>query len=252
MTKIIAISNQKGGVGKTTTSGSFAAALKKRGFKVLAVDLDPQGNLSDSVGAESINSPTIYEVIKRETTPQEAIQKLEAFDIIPANIMLAGAEQQLPPTGRDQRLKITLEPIKNKYDYIIIDTPPSLGVLTVNALTFADEVIIPSNAGIFATKGIQQLNSTIEETRDFAGSKVRVVGVLLTKYNPRTIISQDIKELTEDIAKTIGSPVYKTYIRSSVIIEEAQANRQDLFTYRSNATVAEDYDAFTEEYLKGE
>lgn len=252
MAKVIAIANQKGGVGKTTTSAAFAASLQKKGYKVLAIDLDPQGNLSDSVGAENINASTIYEVIKRDATPQEAIQKTDAFDIIPANIMLAGAEQQLPPAGRDQRLKVTLDPVKNKYDYIVVDTPPSLGVLTVNALTFADEVIIPSTAGIFAAKGIQQLNNTIEETRDFTGSKVRVVGVLLTKYNPRTIISQDIKELTEDIAKEIGAPVYKTYIRSSIIIEEAQANRTDIFSYRENATVAEDYDAFTDEYLKGE
>lgn len=250
MATVIAIANQKGGVAKTTTTAALASALKRRGFRVLAIDLDPQGNLSDSVGADSVQAPTVYEVIRREATPQEAIQRLEAFDILPANIMLAAAEQQLPPTGRDQRLRITVGPIRDAYDYILIDTPPSLGILTVNALTFADEVIIPSNAGIFATKGIQQLALTVEEARDFAGSSVRIVGVLLTRFNPRTNISQDIRGLTEDIALSIGVRVFGTHIRSSVVVEEAQANRTDLRAYRHSAGVVEDYERFTQEYLE--
>lgn len=251
MAKVIAISNQKGGVAKTTTALEFAAALKRRGFKVLAVDLDPQGNLSDGVGAESIASNTVYEVMKREADAADAIQSLAAFDIIPANIMLAGAEQQLPPTGRDQRLRVTLSPVKPAYDYIVLDTPPSLGLLTVNALTFADEVVVPTTAGIFATKGIQQLAATVQETRDFTGSAVQIVGVLFTRHNPRTNISQDIRELTAELARTLGVRVYETYIRSSVTVEEAQANRKDLFAYRGNASVTEDYERFVDEYLKG-
>jgi len=251
MTKIIAIANQKGGVGKTTTSGSMSASLKKKGYKVLTIDLDPQGNLSDSVGADTLNKPTIYEVIMREATPSEAIQHLIAFDIIPANIMLATAERKLPETGRDRRLKMSLESIKKNYDYIIVDTPPSLGILTVNALLFADEVIIPTNAGIFATKGIQQLYNSIQDARELAGSNVKIAGILLTRYNPRTIINQDIKELTEDLAKNISAPVFNTFIRNAVVVEEAQANSSDIFTYRANSSVASDYDSFVSEYLGG-
>lgn len=250
MAKIIAIANQKGGVAKTTTVQAFASALKRYGYQVLAIDLDPQGNLSDSVGADSLESPTIYEVIRREVSPEEAVQALKAFDIIPANILLSAAEQQLPPTGRDQRLRITAEPLRAMYDYILIDTPPSLGILTVNALTFAQEVIIPSNAGIFAAKGIQQLALTVQEARDFAGSTARILGVLLTRYNPCTNISQDIRALTEDIARTIGVRVFDATIRASVIVEEAQANQTDLSAYRRGAGVVEDYERFTQEYLE--
>jgi len=249
--KVIAVANQKGGVGKTTTCGAMAASLKKRGFKVLAIDLDPQGNLSDSVGADAVNKPTIYEVLMREVKTNDAIQKLVAFDLIPANIMLATAEQRLPETGRDRRLKTALEVCKPDYDYIVLDTPPSLGILTVNALLFADEVIIPTNAGIFATKGIQQLYNTIQDARELAGSNVKVGGILLTRYNPRTIINQDIKELTEELAKAINAPVFKTFIRNAVVVEEAQANSRDIFTYRANSSVAEDYEAFVTEYMEG-
>ena len=250
MAKVIVVANQKGGVAKTTTSGSMAASLKKKGYRVLAIDLDPQGNLSDSVGADAENKPTIYEVMKREVKASEAIQVLDAFDIIPANIMLAAAEQELPPTGRDRRLKITVESVKENYDFIIVDTPPSLGVLTVNALVFGDEAVIPTNAGIFAVKGIQQLNATINDAQELADSKIKVAGILLTRYNPRTIISQDFKGITEELAETIGAPVYNTYIRNAVVVEEAQANNQDIFTYRSSSSVAEDYDAFVDEYLE--
>lgn len=252
MAKVIAIANQKGGVGKTTTTGSMSASLKIRGHRVLAIDLDPQGNLSDSIGADTLNKPTIYEVLMREATVQEAIQRLSAFDIIPANIMLATAERKLPETGRDRRLKFSLESSKKNYDYIIVDTPPSLGILTVNALLFADEVIIPTTAGIFATKGIQQLYNSIQDARELAGSDVKIVGILLTRYNPRAIISQDIKELTEDLAKAIHAPVYKTFIRNAVVVEEAQANNKDIFNYRANSSVATDYDEFVSEYLGGE
>lgn len=252
MVTIIAVANQKGGVAKTTTSGALAAGLKQRGFRVLAVDLDPQGNLSDSAGAEMYEADTIYNLLKQEVSAHDVIQTLEAFDIIPANIMLAGAEQEISQTGKEFRLREALEPVKANYDYIVIDTPPSLGVLTVNAFTAADEVLIPTTAGIFAVNGIQQLYTTIKNTRKYLNPSLRISGVLITRYNPRAIINQNVKELTEQIAGHIGADSFETYIRNSVIIEEAQANHIDVFSYRKDSTVAEDYTAFIDEFLRKE
>ena len=246
----IAIANQKGGVAKTTTVGAMAAALSQRGYKVLAVDLDPQGNLSDATGAECFKLPTSYELLKKVSKAHEVIQSLEKFDIIPANIMLAGAEQELmAQTGREHRLRETLEPIKDQYDYILIDTPPSLGVLTINSLVCADEVIIPTTAGIFSANGIKQLADTINNVREYCNSQLKISGILLTKYNPRTTISQAIKELTASIGNYIQVIIFNTYIRHSVVVEEVQAKKVDLFSWKKKSTVAEDYSKFVDEYL---
>jgi len=256
MIKIIACANQKGGVGKTTTAGAMIAGLAKKGYKVLGIDLDPQGNLSNSCGAEMYQQPTVYELMKREVKVDEVVQHMEKFDIIPSNIMLAGAEQELSQTGKEHRLKESVSPIIEKYDYIVIDTPPSLGVMTVNAFTIANEIIIPTTAGIFAANGIQQLNNTVKNVQKYCNPDVKIVGILLTRFNQRTNIGKQIKELTEQLGNHINVPVYKTYIRSGIAIEEAQANQIDIFAYAEayfkNSTVAEDYNNFIQEYLKGE
>jgi chromosome partitioning protein len=250
MNTIIAIANQKGGVAKTTTCGAMSAVLRQDGHKVLAVDLDPQGNLSDSSGAESFQSPTAYELLKRITPIEAVIQKLQIYDIIPANIMLAGVEQELlSQTGKEYRLRESLKSVVNNYNYILIDTPPSLGVLTINALTCADEVIIPSTAGIFAVNGIKQLCDTILNVREYCNQNLKIAGVLLTKYNPRTTIGQELKDLIAQLGEHLQTKVYNTYIRTSVVVEEAQANKIDLLRYKHNSTVAEDYSAFVKEYL---
>lgn len=250
--KVVSFANQKGGVTKTTTASAFSTGLTQRGYRVLAVDMDPQGNLSDSIGAEMYEAPGVYELLTRRGETAQAIQKLEAFSIIPANIMLAGAEQELSQTGKEYRLAEALAPVMDQYDYVVIDTPPSLGVLTVNAFTASDEVIIPTTAGIFAVNGIQQLFNSIESTRKYLKSNVVVRGILLTKYNPRAIVSQNIREVTEELAKHIHVPVFKTFIRNSVVVEEAQANRESLFAYSEKSTVADDYSRFVEEYLEEE
>ena len=252
MAKVIAVANQKGGVAKTTTTAAMAAGLKKRGFRVLAIDADPQGNLSDSIGADNRTKDTIHEVLEQKVKAEDAVQHLEICDVIPANIMLAGAEQELSQLGKEMRMKETLESVMGSYDYIIIDTPPSLGILTINAFTVADEVIIPSTAGIFAASGILQLFDTITNVRKYCNKKLKIAGVLLTKYNPRSNNNQDMKELTEKIASSMEADLFKTYIRSSVVVEEAQARQEDLFSYKAKSTVAEDYNAFVDEYLKGE
>lgn len=252
MAKVIAVANQKGGVAKTTTTSALAAGLKQKGFRVLAVDVDPQGNLSDSAGADNVNSVTVYDLLKRETTAKAAIQHLDMFDIIPANITLAVTEQELSAIGKEQRLKENLAEIMNEYDYIVIDTPPALGLLTINAFTVADEVIIPTTPGIFAATGIKQLNDTIQNVRKYCNSKVKIAGILLTKFQPRNNNSKYIKELTEKLAGYMSAKMFNTYIRASVVIEEAQTRQTDLYTYNSSSPVAADYASFVDEYLEGD
>ncbi len=218
---IITISNQKGGVAKTTTSAALAAGLKLKGCNVLAIDLDPQGNLSDNVGADNREKPTVYELLKNQVSIQEVIQHTNQFDIIPSNIMLAGLEKEIiSDLGKEQRLKEVLANVN--YDYIIIDTPPALGLLTINAFTACDEVIIPTTAGIFSASGITQLYDTIRNVKKYCNDNIKINGILITKFNPRSNNNQDMKNLIKKLGEYINAPIYKTFIRNSVVIEESQ------------------------------
>ena len=249
---IVAVANQKGGVGKTTTAQALAAGLAERKYRVLGIDLDPQGNFSTACGAENYNVLTVYEVMKRGADIREAIQHMKGgYDVVPANIMLAGAEQELSQTGKEHRLKDAVSVVAGEYDFIVIDTPPSLGVLTVNAFTCATDILIPTTAGIFATAGISQLNETVGSVQRYCNPGVKIRGILFTRFNPRANISRQIKELTEQLSEYISAPIYQTYIRAGVVVEEAQANKADIFDYAGKSTVAEDYRAFIEEFLKG-
>ena len=249
---IVAVANQKGGVGKTTTAQALAAGLAERKYRVLGIDLDPQGNFSTACGAENYNVPTVYEVMKRAADIGEAIQRMKGgYDVVPANIMLAGAEQELSQTGKEHRLKEAVSAVVGNYDFVVIDTPPSLGVLTVNAFTCATDILIPTTAGIFATAGISQLNETVGSVQRYCNPGVKIRGILFTRFNPRANISRQIKELTEQLSEYISAPIYQTYIRAGVVVEEAQANKADIFDYAGKSTVAEDYREFIEEFLRG-
>lgn len=251
MVKIIAISNQKGGVGKTTTTAAFGAVLAEKGFKVLEIDLDPQGNLSYSSGANAHEYMTVYDLLTRKTKEvSDVIQKVDKVDIIPSNIQLAGAEQELHDIGKELRLREVIKPLTNSYDYIIIDTPPSLGVLTVNAITTADEVIIPTTAGIYSATGMNQLNNIIASVREYFNPTVKVAGILITRFQPQTRVGRNVKAITEELAERMKAPLYDTYIRASVIVDDAQLNKKDIFNYAENSTVAQDYRTWVDEYLQ--
>lgn len=245
---IIAITNQKGGVGKTTTTQSMAAILTDKGFKVLCVDLDPQANLSFSVGANN-EGYTIYEVLKNEVPIEKVIQNSDTSDIIPSNILLSGAELEFTKTGREYILRESLGSLKDKYDYIIIDTPPALGILTINAFAASDKLIIPMGADIFSLQGIVQLNNTINEVKKYCNNSLIVEGILLTKYNTRTILSKEMLETIIQAASQLGTKVFSRYIRSSVSIQEAQTEQANIFNYSPKSNAQEDYRMFIEEFL---
>lgn len=248
---IISVANQKGGVAKTTTAGALIAGLALRGYKVLGIDLDPQGNLSFNAGADNENL-TMYEVLKKSKTISEVIQVFPEFDIVPSNILLAGIEQEVNGVDKAYRLNESLELIKNKYDFIIIDTPPALGTLTVNAFAASDRLVIPTNAGSFAIQGIIQLHDTVKSVRKYCNPYLKISGILMTKYNPRTNIGKSMREITQKIGKSINAKIFNTYIRATTSVEESQAYRKDIFSYAPNATATKDYNNFISEFLDGE
>lgn len=251
MTKIITVNNQKGGIGKTTTVHSFGAGLAEKGYKVLLIDLDPQSNLSLSCSADT-STLTIYDVMKQDCSASDAIQKLSQLDIIPSNILLSGADLEFTKTGREYLLKESLEPLKTRYDFIVIDTPPSLGILTVNSLAASQEVIIPMTADMFALQGMSQLKNTIEQVKKYCNNSLKVAGILLTKYNTRTILSRDLTEAIKLTANDFNTKVYKSTIREGIAIREAQTLQKDIFTYSSSSNPGLDYMNLVEEFLKGD
>jgi chromosome partitioning protein len=247
LSTIIVLTNQKGGVGKTTTSSTLAAGLALHNHKVLAIDLDPQGNLGFSLGLNIENSNTIYEVLKNKVPIEKAIQKSKYCDVITSNIMLSSAELKFTGSGREFLLKKALEPIINNYDYIIIDTPPALNILTVNAYTVANHLIIPMTAEILSLLGVTQLKETIDSVKSTFNPSLNVLGILLTKFNGRTILAQEVKDMSKNIAKQIGTVVFDTQIRISVSVAEAPAHGESIFEYSPRCNPSQDYKSFISE-----
>lgn len=248
MAKVIAIANQKGGVGKTTTVHNVAASMTYKDYKVLMVDLDPQGNLSFISGADNVNKPTVYEVLHDKAKIADVLQQTRSGHIIPANILLSGADMEIT---RPNLLRDKLEPIKAGYDYILIDTPPSLGILTINALTAADSVIIPMSADVLSLQGLSQLYNTIEAVRQHSNPGLKIEGLLFTQHNNRTLLSREFEKATKAAAKRMNTKVFQTFIRASVATREAQANQVDIITYSPVSPTAEGYNSLTVEIIKG-
>lgn len=252
MAQIITIGNQKGGVAKTTTAWAMATGLHARGYKVLAVDLDPQSNLSSAFGADRNADITAYEMMKGEAKATDAIQKTKSCDMIaaPINTELARIEQEVTQPGKEYRLKEQLEDVLNRYDYIVIDTPPNLGMLTVCAFTAANKIIIPTVSGTFSMDGILELDKTISSVKKYCNPQLIVAGILSTQCNPQARFHKSMREVANGLAKRMNTKLYDTFIRRGVAIEEAQAETTSIFEYSKTSTVADDYNSFIDEFLK--
>lgn len=249
MTEVYTVANRRGGVGKTATAHALGAGLTKRGYRVLYIDLDSQCNLSYDLGIQGELQYSSLDVLEGRATASEAILETEGGEIIPASPELATADRIIDGVGKEYRLKEALEPIARNYDYIIIDTPPALGVLTVNALTASSRVIIPAQAEIHSLQGIDQLYGTIEAVKHFTNKKLKIEGILLTRYIARSIISRDMKDNLEALAKEIGSKTFATPIRECSAIKEAQATQTDIYSYAPRSNASKDYEALVEEII---
>lgn len=241
MTTTIAITNQKGGVGKTTTAAALMSVLRQRGKRVLAVDLDPQGSFGFSFGLDIETCKTVYEVFKGESPIESVIVKTEQGDILPSNILLSAAELEFNRPGREFMLRNQLSRIQENYDYIIIDTPPALNVLTVNAYVASDALIIPMAPEILSLLGATQIRDTIETVRQCYNSRLHVLGILLNKYNARLNLNREVLEMSEQVAKQLQTKVFRTVIRGSVAVAEAPAHGESVITYSPKCKPTQDF-----------
>lgn len=251
MGKIISVANQKGGVGKTTTSVNLSTLLAKRGKKVLLIDADPQGNATSGVGMDKNTELSVYDlIISDEVESKDTIQKTEIknLDICPSNINLAGAEVELVSMmSREYRMKEKLESIKDKFDYIIIDCPPSLGLITLNSFTASDSVLIPVQCEYYALEGLGQLINTINLVKKHLNKDLEVEGALLTMYDIRTNLSNQV---VKEVNKYFENKVYKTVIPRNVKLSEAPSYGMPISIYDPRSKGAKSYDKFVKEFLK--
>lgn len=245
----IVITNQKGGVGKSTTAEALAEGLSIKGYKTLLIDLDPQGSISLTAGADT-TKPNAYDLLTGQTSAQEATQqRAQRADIIPASKNLVRLDVELTATGKEYRLKEKLVPLVSVYDYIVIDTPPALGILTINALTAAGSLIIPAQADLYSLQGIGQLHDTIEAIRAYTNPALTLRGILLTRHNARSILSRDMADTAKNTADQMGTFLYNSVIRECVALKESQARQQSIFEYAPKSNAAIDYTNFIEEVL---
>lgn len=248
MAIIITVSNQKGGVGKTTTSAALCTGISAAGKRVLGIDLDPQGNLGFCLGLEALSGATVLDALKGEVPVEEAIFHTDYCDVLPSDITLSSSGlDQVTSTNRECILKNMLAPVICNYDYIVIDTPPALNLLTVNAYTVSDFLIIPMASDILSLLGLAQLKETIESVRSSLNPRLNVLGILLTRFNRRTILSRDVLELAQQLAQQIGTIVFETKIRNGVAIAEAPAHGESIFDYNPRSSAVADYRNFIEE-----
>lgn len=246
MTSII---NQKGGVAKTTTSINLAAAWAKRGLKILLIDLDPQSSATKSIFGDLEFDKTVYDVLVSQTPADEAIVYSEKFgiDVMPGDIMLSGVDIQLAPQfGRESFLKRKLKNIHHKYDEVIIDCSPSLGLLTINALMASKEIVIPICPEYFSLKGIELILNTVKSIRSGLGHKINIRGVVITRYKNRKIA----RDVIEQVEKEYELKVFKDYIPDSIAVEEAHHNHLPVFSYAPKNAASKAYLKLSEGLLE--
>lgn len=253
MGRVIAIANQKGGVGKTTTAINLSSCLAEKGKKVLAVDMDPQGNMTSGLGLDKNSvEHTIYDLIIGEVDIDQVIEKeiLENLDIIPTSIDLSGAEiELLDVENKEFIVKNSISTVKDKYDYIIIDCPPSLSILTINAMTTADSVLVPIQCEYYALEGLSQLIHTVELVRDRLNENLKIEGVVFTMYDARTNLSLQVVENVKD---NLQQNIYKTIIPRNIRLAEAPSYGMPINHYDSKSTGADSYRRLAEEVISYE
>ena len=250
MGKIISVANQKGGVGKTTTTVNLCAILAKKNKKVLLIDADPQGNATSGLGAEKETEFSTYDVLVSDVEIKDAIQDtiIKNLKICPANMNLAGAEVELVSMmSREQRLKEKLELVKDEFDYILIDCPPSLGLITLNSFTASNSVLIPIQCEYFALEGLGQLLNTINLVKKHLNKDIKIEGALLTMYDIRTNLSNQV---VKEVKRYFENKVYKTVIPRNVRLSEAPSYGMPITEYDPRSKGAKSYIKFAKEFLK--
>ena len=246
MSKVISISNHKGGVGKTTSAINIGAGLNRLGKKVLLIDMDPQANLSESLGVVD-EERNIYGLLKGDYT-MAPLEILKGLDIIPSTIDLSGAEVELSgEANRMNILKRIVDPARKSYDYIIIDCPPSLGLLTINSFVASDQVLIPLQAQYLALKGMSKLIDVIDRIKETLNKDLKVGGVFITQYDSRKVLN---REVFTSIHSQIKSRIFSTKIRDNIALAEAPTQEVDIFRYNPKSFGAEDYLALCNEIIK--
>ena len=242
--KVIAIINRSG-CGNTT---ALAARARLTKASKLFIDLDARNLTCPGIEGRGV---TIMELLQQVNTAREAIRSTAQGDLIASSPALSGADAIITATGKEYRLKEAIEPLKEAYDYCIIDTPPALGILTVNALTASKGVIIPAQADIFSLQGIGSLNETIETVRRYCNPDLTIEGIVLTRYTPRTIISREVAEMMDSMASQLKTKLYTATIRECTALKEAQATRQSIFEYAPRSNASKDYKALISEIIGG-
>jgi chromosome partitioning protein len=246
MSKVISISNHKGGVGKTTSAINIGAGLNKLGKKVLLIDLDPQANLSQSLGLFEPER-NIYGALRGEYK-LEPLAIVKGLDVIGSTLDLSGAEVEMSgEAGREYILRELIEPIRNNYDYILIDSPPSLGLLTINSFTASDEIFIPLQAQYLALQGLAKLTEVIEKIKKRLNKELSIGGVFITQYDSRKVLNRDVVATIQAHFKDV---VFKTIIRDNIALAEAPAQGLDIFRYNAKTNGAEDYLSLSKEIIQ--
>lgn len=250
--KVVSISNIKGGVGKTTTAAVLAVGLAERGHRVLLIDSDPQTNLTMCFMQEEADErPGLYHVYNDKKGIDEIkVTVKDKLDLIIGDFELCNADMQFTKAGRLKMLKKAIQNIDGEYDFAIIDTPPNLGVLSLNAFISSDYVIVPMSADSFSLKGVRLLKQTLDDVADEIEKELPVLGILLTRYNNRTNVSKLLEKSLNSAAELLNTQLFQNRIRQAVVLQESQIAKEDLFSYAANAKVTEDYRGFIDEFLE--